>query len=113
MATKCATLLILAVKLTNHHKEPKDIMKVARVTPKDIQRFYKRIQNLVPKAAFMGQTCSKYAEQASKQLGLNDQVTNWIKATADNIQQAEVLTGKKPATIAGVALWVLLKRLPA
>ena len=45
-------------------------------------------------------------------MGLEENVTEVCKATADNISKLEILTGKKPSTIAGVALYMILKRSP-
>ena len=35
-------------------------------------------------------------------------VIDVCKATADNISKLEILTGKKPATIAGVAIYMIV-----
>lgn len=43
MATKCATLMIVAIKLTEANKEFKDIFKLCRVNKKEIQKFFKKI----------------------------------------------------------------------
>ena len=53
-------------------------------------------------------TSSKYAEDAAKKLGLEPNVIDVCRATADNISKLEVLTGKKPATIAGVAIYMIV-----
>lgn len=57
-------------------------------------------------------TSSKYAEDACKKMGLEENVMEVCKATADNISKLEILTGKKPSTIAGVALHMILQRSP-
>lgn len=112
MATKCATLMIVACKLTEANKEFKDIFKLCRVNKKEIQKFFKKIQHFVPRAGLLSTSSSKYVEQAAETLQLPAQIANWCRQAADNIQAAEVLTGKKPATIAGVALWMVIKRVP-
>lgn len=113
LQTKVATILILACKLTDSAKSSADILKCTRVTQKEVKRFFRRIQHLVPKVAVVGQSSSKYVEQAATSLELDENATNLCRKTAENIQSAEVLTGKKPATIAGVAMWIILKRIPA
>lgn len=55
---------------------------------------------------------SKYAEDACKKMNLEQNVIDVCKATADNISKLEILTGKKPSTIAGVAIYMILKRSP-
>jgi hypothetical protein len=39
-------------------------------------------------------------------------VTELCKKTAENISKLEILTGKKPATIAGVAIHMILRKSP-
>ena len=41
-------------------------------------------------------------------LKLDEYAVNTCKATAENISKLEVLTGKKPATIAGVAIYMIV-----
>jgi transcription initiation factor TFIIB len=108
---KCAVIMYIACKLTNHPKEIKDIMKATSSDNKEIARCYKKIKECMP-GAQLGQTSSKYCEDACKKMLLENEVTEVCKATADQISKLEILTGKKPATIAGVAIWMILKRSP-
>ena len=111
MATKCATLMIVACKLTEANKEKEvGVEKLCRVSKKEMNKFFKKIQHLVPRAGLLSTSSGKYVEQAAETLGLPANVTNWCRQAAENIQAAEVLTGKKPATIAGVALWLVIRR---
>ena len=62
MAAKCATLMIIAIKLTEAPKEAKEVLKCCRVTQKEVQRFFKKIASVVPRAAVLGTSSAKYVE---------------------------------------------------
>ena len=48
MATKCATLMIVACKLTEANKEKEvGVEKLCRVSKKEMNKFFKKIQHLV------------------------------------------------------------------
>ena len=66
----------------------------------------------MPSAA-INQSSSKYASDAAKKLKMSEYFVQCCQQTADNISKLEVLTGKKPATIAGVAIWIIVKRCPS
>lgn len=109
---KSATILFIASKLTGANKELGDIMSVTSTTQKDIAKCYKKLKTVLPNAV-MNQTSSKYAEDAATKLKLPENVVALCKNTAENISKLEILTGKKPATIAGVAIWMIVRRSPA
>lgn len=108
---KCATIMFMACRMTNNPKELKDILRATGTGHKEISKCYKKMKPVLP-GSLLSQSSSKHAEDASKKLGLDKEVSEICKATADNISKLEVLTGKKPATIAGVAIYMIIRRSP-
>lgn len=111
MNQKCSTILFIACRMTNNQKKLEDILRATQTGHKEINKCYKRMKPVLP-GANLGQSSNKYAEEAAKKLGLENEVVEVCKATAENISKLEVLTGKKPATIAGVAIFMIVCRSP-
>ena len=87
-------------------------MKATGITnQRDIGKFLKKVKGVIPISIFT-LTSSKYAEDACKRLKLDEETMEFCKATADNISSLEILTGKKPSTIAGVAIMMIVQRTP-
>ena len=97
--------------MTNNPMKLEDILRATETGHKEISKCYKRMKPVMP-GANLGQSASRYAEEAAKKLGLENEVAEVCKATADNISKLEVLTGKKPATIAGVAIFMIVSHSP-
>lgn len=108
---KCATIMFMACRMTNNPKELKDILRATGTGHKEISKCYKKMKPVLP-GSLLSLSSSKHAEEASRKLGLDKDVTEVCKATADNISKLELLTGKKPATIAGVAILMIIRRSP-
>ena len=86
-------------------------MKATGTGNKEVSKCYKKMKPVLP-GGIIGQSSISHAEEAATKLGLNKDVVEVCKATADNISKLEELTGKKPATIAGVAIWMIVCRSP-
>lgn len=108
---KCATIMFMACRMTNNPKELKDILRATGTGHKEISKCYKRLKPVLP-GSLLSLSSSKHAEEACGKLGLDKDTTEVCKATADNISKLEVLTGKKPATIAGVAIYMIIRKSP-
>ena len=108
---KCATIMFMACRKTNNPKELKDILRATGTGHKEISKCYKKMKPVLP-GSILSLSSSKHAEDASKKLGLDKEAIEVCKATADNISKLEVLTGKKPATIAGVAIYMIIRKSP-
>lgn len=87
-------------------------MRATGSSQRDIAKCYRKLKGVLP-SQILNRTSANYAEEASKKLGLPENITVLCKATAENISKLEILTGKKPATIAGVAVWMIVKRSPS
>ena len=109
---KCATIMFMACRMTNNPKELKDILRATGTGHKEISKCYKKMKPVLP-GSILSLSSSKHAEDAANKLGLDKEVTEICKTTADNISKLEVLTGKKPATIAGVAIYMIIRRSPS
>jgi transcription initiation factor TFIIIB Brf1 subunit/transcription initiation factor TFIIB len=109
--TKCATILFFASLSSNSKTQLKDILKATGTGNKEVSKCYKKMKPVLP-GGMIGQSSISHAEEAATKLGLNADVVEVCKATADNISKLEELTGKKPATIAGVAIWMIVCRSP-
>ena len=103
--------MFVACRVTNNPMDLVDILKATGTGQKDISKFYKRMKSILP-GAQLSQTSSKYAEDAGKKLGLEKEIITFCQEAADNISKLEILTGKKPSTIAGVAIYMIVRRIP-
>lgn len=108
---KSATIMFIACRLTNTSTSIMDLLKATGTEQQEINRCYKRMKPVLP-GAYLSQNSAKHAEEACIKMKLDKDVIEVCKATADNISKLEVLTGKKPATIAGVAIYMIVKRSP-
>jgi len=97
--------------MTGNTKDIKDILRATNTSMKEISKCYKKMKPVLP-GAVLGQSSSEYAEDAATKLKLDPDVIEICKATADNISKLEVLTGKKPATIAAVAILMIVNHSP-
>ena len=102
--------MCVAIKLTKVPKECTEVMKLCNVTRKEIDKFFKKIKDLMPGNSMLGTNSSGYVDRVASKLKLPEDIATLCRQTADNITKSEILTGKKPATIAGVALWFILRR---
>lgn len=96
---------------TKNPKDIKDICKATNTIGKQIQQCYKKIKPALP-GATIGMTASKYTEKACKKLNIDSDTTEICMITADNITNTGILTGRKPSTIACVAIYMIMKKSP-
>jgi transcription initiation factor TFIIIB Brf1 subunit/transcription initiation factor TFIIB len=52
----------------------------------------------------------KKVELACKELGLTESQTTFCSIAAENISKLSILAGKKPATVAGASIWMILRK---
>ena len=98
----------MASRLVDQPKPIKKILVYTDCTEKDLSRCYKKVKDLFP----MYQTrlfASKVAEQACNRLELPIDIVQACKTTSDNLSSLQVTEGKKPQTIAGAAIYMVLQ----
>ena len=105
---RVATCIFMASRLVDQPKPIKKILVYTDCTEKDLSRCYKKVKDLFP----MYQTrlfASKVAEQACNRFELPIDIVQACKTTSDNLSSLQVTEGKKPQTIAGAAIYMVLQ----
>ena len=111
MNTKIGTIIFIACRNTKNNTNIRDIMKATNIGHQEISKCYKRMKPAMP-GQQLTDTSTQVAEAAARKLKLDEEVVDLIRNTAENISRLEVLTGKKPATIAGVAILMIIQHSP-
>lgn len=109
--TRCATILFMACRVTQSKMDVKDILMACNIGHKDLSKCFKKIKPALP-GQQLSASSAQCAEDAAQKMGLDSAVVDVCRQTAENISKLEVLTGKKPATIAGVAIFMITQLSP-
>lgn len=105
---RVATVIFIATRMTDCHKPIEKILAFSECTKKEISKCYNKVKFLFPQY----QTrlfASKVAEHACNTLELPTDLVNASKITSDNLSSLQVIEGKKPQTVAGAAIHLVLQ----
>lgn len=105
---RVATCVFMATRLLDQHKPIKKILAYTECTEKELSKCYKKVKCMFPQH----QTrlhASKIAEQVCTALKLPIDITQACKITSDNLSSLQMLEGKKPQTIAGAAVLMIIE----
>ena len=104
---RVATVIFIATRLTDCVKPVDQILTFSECSKKDINKCYQKVKFLFPQY----QTrlyASKVAEHTCGVLELPIDICNASKITSDNLTSLHVIEGKKPQTVAGAAIYMVL-----
>ncbi|CAI2372425.1 unnamed protein product [Moneuplotes crassus] len=108
---KLTACIYMACKIVGRPRDLRDLLSVLRVKRRDVTKCYKLIARSMPSA----QVNTNYEEKVSalcRNLSITDYIEKACRQCVDIIRERELLTGKNPNTIAGVAIYIVTKDSP-
>lgn len=107
MILKVASVIMIASRKSHLPKNMKDILKGAEVNKRELSKCYRLILRKVCPKLNTNLKPSQCIAQISNRLSLNGDVEDQCKAVAEILEKQELLTGRSPFTIAGVAAYMV------
>ena len=95
--------------MTQIKKNIKEIAFVTGTSQKELASCHKKLKQILPEQ-LMSQTPQDHVKIGCERLELSSEVTEQCFQTVNKMTELEVMTGKKPATIAGVAMWMVINK---
>lgn len=111
LETKVACVIVFASRQCNKEKKIEDILKYVRTKKRDISHCYKKLKNTFPSLNPIRILPSNIVNTACNKLKYPINVVNAAKVTAENFGRLAICEGKKPQTIAGTALFMVMLKL--
>lgn len=108
LETKVACVIVFASRQCNKEKKIEDILKYVRTKKRDISHCYKKLKKTFPALNPIRVLPSNEVVRACNKLKWPLSVTNAAKLTAENFGRLSICEGKKPQTIAGTALFMVM-----
>lgn len=111
MEAKVATIIFTAARATGKARTYAQIWKYTDTTKKEVSTCYKKIKSLFPEETEKARLQpADIVETACNKLKLPADVTKAAKITAVNIQRRNLCEGRKPQTIAGVSMYMIISQ---
>lgn len=106
--TKVACVIVFASRQCNKEKKIEDILNYVRSDKRDISHCYKKLKNTFPALNPIRVLPSNIVSTACNKLKYPIGITNAAKLTAENFGRLAICEGKKPQTIAGTAMFMVM-----
>jgi transcription initiation factor TFIIIB Brf1 subunit/transcription initiation factor TFIIB len=106
--SRVATVIFMASRLVDQSKPIEKILQFTECTKQELSRTYKKVKELFPEQTQARMMASKVAESCCNTLKLPMDIVQACKQTADNLQSLSAMEGKRPQTVAGVAIMMVI-----
>jgi len=103
---KVGCVMFYAARNTKKHRRVSQILNYVCSNEREINKCFKRCKELLK---FVPTPPSQIVEAACYKLGLPPEILRAAKITADNFSKLALCEGKRPTTIAGVSLFMVLQ----
>ena len=106
---KVSTVLFIASRIMNIPKSIKEILQVDKLlTQRELNSCYKKIKELIPELKNkVNLDIKQLTDQAANRLHLPQDVNNAARFAASKIEDLNLLQGRQPVTIVGVAIYIV------
>ena len=103
---KVTCVMFAAARSTNKHRKISQILNYVSSSEREVNRSFKKCKELFK---FVSQPPSQIVESTCLKLNLPYEILRAAKLTADNFRKHALCEGKRPTTIAGVSIFMILK----
>ena len=105
--SKVASVIMIVTRKSKLPKNIKDIMNEYKIPKKELSRIYNAILKRICPTLKIGLKPSQCIPQILVSLGLQGPIEEKCRNVADYITTKEMLTGRNPYTLAGVAIYLV------
>ena len=103
--SKVGCVMFYAARNTKKHRKVSQILNYVNSNEREMGKCFKKCKELLK---FVPIPPSHIVESVSQKLGFSPEILRAAKITADNFSKHALCEGKRPHTIAGVSLFMVL-----